>query len=49
MSTTTLPAAFLADVTMLADALDDHRADHADECDAPSDWDAGTVNFDPYI
>jgi hypothetical protein len=21
----------------------------ADEMDAPSDWDAGTINFDPYV
>jgi hypothetical protein len=24
-------------------------ATHADEMDAPSDWDAGTITFDPYV
>jgi hypothetical protein len=23
--------------------------DPIDEMDAPSDWDAGTINFDPYV
>jgi len=30
-------------------ALDSVLTDDSDEIDAPSDWDAGTVNFDPYI
>jgi hypothetical protein len=25
------------------------RQRDADEMDAPSDWDAGTINFDPYV
>jgi hypothetical protein len=29
--------------------FDEVREEMRDEMDAPSDWDAGTINFDPYV